>query len=48
MVDGQTPVSGLVARLSHGQDAVRSAPIERTVLEATGILYVDGTLQMTL
>jgi hypothetical protein len=45
-IDGRTPVAGLVARLSQGQDAARTAQIERTVLDALGILYVDGTVDV--
>lgn len=46
MVDGRTPVAGIVGRLSQGQEPARATQIERTVLDALGILYVDGTIEM--
>jgi hypothetical protein len=45
MIDGQTPAAGIVERLSRGQEPARAAQIERTVLDALGILYVDGTIE---
>jgi hypothetical protein len=45
-VDGCTPTSGLIAALAGGQSDDRAAQIERGVLSALGILYVDGTVEL--
>src|SRR3712207_2307311 len=44
LIDGRTPVAGLLARLCGGMDGALAAQVERTVLSALGILYVDGTI----
>ncbi|MGD9895201.1 MAG: NAD(P)/FAD-dependent oxidoreductase [Dehalococcoidia bacterium] len=44
LIDGRTPVSGVIERLNQGQEPARATQIERTVLDALGILYVDGTI----
>lgn len=46
MIDGCTPTTDLIARLTRGQDAARTAQIEQAVLQALGILYVDGTVDV--
>jgi flavin-dependent dehydrogenase len=46
-IDGYSPACNLIARLAHGQDPARAEQIERTVLDALGILYVDGTIELT-
>jgi flavin-dependent dehydrogenase len=45
-IDGRTPTSGLVARLCRDQDPGRAAQIERNVLAALEILYVDGAIDL--
>jgi hypothetical protein len=45
-VDGSTPTADIIASLSQGQDAARAAQIEQGVLQALGILYVDGTVDV--
>jgi halogenation protein CepH len=45
MIDGRTSAAGIIGRLSQGQEPTWAAQIERTVLDALGILYVDGTIE---
>jgi flavin-dependent dehydrogenase len=45
-IDGETPTTDIIAGLNHGQDAARAAQIEQGVLQALGILYVDGTVDV--
>ena len=43
-LDGQTPVSSLIAQLSAGLDESRRRQLADTILAALQILYVDGTV----
>ena len=44
LIDGDTSVGALVAKLGEGREAAERALIERHVLAALQILYVDGTI----
>jgi flavin-dependent dehydrogenase len=44
LIDGATSVGALVAKLGDGREASERALIERHVLTALQILYVDGTI----
>ena len=44
LIDGHTSVGALVAKLGEGREAAERALIERHVLAALQILYVDGTI----
>ncbi len=44
LIDGDTSVGALVAKLGDGREASERALIERNVLAALQILYVDGTI----
>lgn len=44
MIDGRTPISGLIAKLQQGRDQSQVGIIERTVVNAVHILYVDGAI----
>ena len=44
LIDGDTSVGALVAKLGEGREAAERALIERHVLAAVQILYVDGTI----
>ncbi len=45
LVDGQTPVSGLVDRLAQGMDQPARAQLEDAVSRTLEILYIDGTME---
>lgn len=47
MIDGCTPVAVLVERMRARGDASQAAQIERAAMSALGILYVDGTVDLT-
>jgi hypothetical protein len=44
LIDGDTSVGALVGKLDDGREASERALIERNVLPALQILYVDGTI----
>jgi hypothetical protein len=47
LIDGQTPVAGLMARLRSNlniQDEVQGAQLELSAVATLHILYVDGTV----
>jgi hypothetical protein len=44
LIDGVTSVGALLAKLGEGREAAERALIERNVLAALQILYVDGTI----
>jgi flavin-dependent dehydrogenase len=44
LIDGQTSVGAILARLGEGREASAQAVIERHVLATLQILYVDGTI----
>ena len=44
IIDGRTPISGLIARLQQGRDQSQVSIIERTLVNTVQILYVDGSI----
>jgi flavin-dependent dehydrogenase len=45
LIDGHTPVAGLLTQLCHGREALpEGAQIARAALTALQILYIDGTI----
>ena len=44
LIDGRTTVDQMLARLKDGSDEEQAAQIERGVLAALQILYVDGAV----
>ncbi|MCH8226522.1 MAG: hypothetical protein IIC97_11715 [Chloroflexi bacterium] len=44
VIDGRTTVAQILARLKDGSDPDQAAQIERNVLTALQILYVDGAV----
>ena len=46
MIDGKTTVGGIVGRLAARVGGSHSEVVERSVVEALGILYVDGVVEL--
>ena len=44
IIDGRTAIRDLIAKLQQGRDRSQGAIIERTLVSAVHILYVDGTI----
>ena len=45
LIDGQTPVSAIITRLSEGLDDARLANLQAAVTRTVEILYVDGAVE---
>ena len=44
IIDGRTPISGLIAKLQRGREQSQASIIERTLVNTVHILYVDGII----
>ena len=45
LIDGQTPIGDLLARLSSGTEGEQKDQVERAVLDSLTILYVEGAVE---
>jgi hypothetical protein len=44
LIDGQTTIAELLARLCAGQETAQATQLARSVLMTLRILYIDGTI----